>query len=144
MRGLFVCGAFALAWALGSQCGSAAAEVRLSGTLDRMTLQANDATVGEILDEMRAAFHVDIDLRGDSARRMTGRYSGSARQVLSRVLKGEDYVVRFGPDRISIRLLGASAADRRAAVATATGLPQTWEGSRLVALRQGKLKRTDE
>jgi hypothetical protein len=56
---------------------------------------------------------------------------------LSRLLMGEDYVLRSDSDGISIRLLGNSAADSSAAPSNLPAAP----GSRLVALRQGQLKR---
>jgi hypothetical protein len=132
-------GAAALIWALSCQC--CAAEVRLSGTADRMVLQANDASIGEVVDALRSAFDLPIEVSGDSPRRLTGRYSGSVRQVLLRLLQNEDYVTRFAPDRVSIRLVGVSAAAAHAAAASS---PPAWQGSRLIALRQGKLKRTGE
>jgi hypothetical protein len=66
-----------------------------------------------------------------------GVHVGSVRQVLSRLLTGNDYILRSGPDGISIRLLGNSAADSAAASNASASAP----GSRLVALRQGQVKR---
>jgi hypothetical protein len=63
------------------------------------------------------------------------------RQVLSRPLKGEDYVVRSAADGMSIILLGASASDSTVARSAVLPAPQ---GSRLVALRQGRIKRTSD
>ena len=125
-----------LAWCV-SCGGSSAAEVRLSGTPDRMVLTTNDATIADILAALRSAFDVEVNLTGGTARRFTGVYSGSVRRVLSRLLTGNDYVLRFGSDGISIRLLGNSTADSSAASNPSPAAP----GSRLVALRQGRVKR---
>lgn len=116
----------------------AQAEVRLSGTPDRIVLTTNDATMAEILAALRTAFDIAVTLKGATARKFTGTYIGSPSQVLSRVLKGEDYVLRTAPDGISIRLLGQSASDS----ATASSGQAASQGSRLVALRQGQIKRT--
>lgn len=125
-----------LAWCL--SCGGGAAEVRLSGTQDRIVLQTQDATMPEIFAALRSAFDLEVKLKGATARKFTGVYSGSVRQVLSRLLVGEDYVLRFASDGISVRLLGNTAADNSAAPSS---LQLATQGSRLVALRQGRLKR---
>ena len=127
--------ALLLVWCL--SCGRSEAEVRLSGTPDRIVLQASDATMAEILTALRVSFDVEVKLSGATVRRFTGVYSGSVRRVLSRLLAGEDYVVRSTADGISIRLLGKSEAD---GAAVASSLPAA-PGSRLVALRQGRVKR---
>jgi hypothetical protein len=119
-------------------CGRSEAEVRLSGTPDRLVLQTSDATMAEILAALRSSFDVEVKLSGNTVRRFTGVYSGSVRRVLSRLLAGQDYVVRSTADGISIRLLGQSGAD---GAAVASSLPAAAPGSRLVALRQGRVKR---
>jgi len=128
-----------LAWCLSS--GPGAAEVRLSGTRDHVVLQTNDATMPEILDALRAVFDIDVMLKGATARKFTGVYSGSVRRVLSRLLAGEDYVLRSAADGVSIVLLGSSASD--STVARSAPMPEA-QGSRLVALRQGRLRRTGD
>ena len=125
-----------LAWCL--SCGGSAAEVHLSGTQDRVVLQTQDATMPEIFAALRSAFDLEVKLKGATARKFTGVYTGSVRQVLSRLLMGEDYVLRSASDGISIRLLGKSEADSSAAP---SNLQSATQGSRLVALRQGRLKR---
>ena len=136
-RRLLKTGALAVVLAFSCQCG--VAEVLLSGTRDRMVLQADDATIPEALAALRGANQLQIDLTGSSTRKLTGRYSGSLRQVLTRLLKGEDYVMRSTADGISIHLFGANSLDRSAPPA-----PPASQGSRLIALRQGVLKRTNE
>jgi hypothetical protein len=128
-----------LAWCL--SCGPGAAEVRLSGTPDRMVLRASDATMPEILDAVRSTFDLEVRLKGATVRKFTGVYSGSMRQVLSRLLAGEDYVLRSAADGMSIILLGASGAD--SIVARSAVLPAA-QGSRLVGIRQGRIKRTSD
>jgi hypothetical protein len=128
-----------LAWCL--SCGRSAAEVHLSGTPDRFVLQAHDATMPEILDAVRSAFALDVTLKGASARKFTGTYSGSVRQVLARLLRGEDYVLRSAADGMGVILLGASAAD---GTAVRSAVLPAAQGSRLVALRQGRIKRTSD
>jgi hypothetical protein len=126
------------AWCL--SCGPSAAEVRLSGTPDHVVLQANDATIAEILAALRSAFDLEVKLKGTTARNFAGVYSGSVRQVLSRLLRGEDYVLHSAADGMSLVLFGRSATD---STARWSGLPPAASGSRLVALRQGRMRRQD-
>ncbi|HLN37812.1 MAG TPA: hypothetical protein VK337_08530 [Xanthobacteraceae bacterium] len=123
-----------LVWGL--SCGRSAADVHVSGTQNRFVLQTQDATIREILAALSSAFDLDVKLKGDSARKFTGAYSGSLRQVLSRLLTGEDYILRSASDGMSIILLGASTADSVIG-RPALQLPAT-PGSRLVALRQAR------
>jgi hypothetical protein len=125
-----------LGWCLSGVC--AEAEVRLSGRPDRVVLTTNDATMEEILAALRSTFDVEVKLKGATARKFTGVYYGSVRQVLSRLLTGDDYILRSASDGISIRLFGKSALDSAAAPSTLLAAAQ---GSRLVALRQGRVKR---
>jgi hypothetical protein len=127
--------AMILAWCL--SCGRSAAEVRLSGTQERFVLQTQDATMPEILAALRSAFDVEVKLNGATARKFTGVYAGPLRQLLSRLLAGEDYILRSGSEGISILLIGRSAAAPSGPVAAS-------QGSRLVALRQGRLKRKSD
>jgi hypothetical protein len=131
--------AMILAWCLSS--GRGAAEVRLSGTQERVVLQTQDATMPEILAALRSAFGVEVKLKGATARKFTGVYTGPLRQVLSRLLTGEDYILRSGSEGMSILLIGRSAADNAAAPSSPVAASQ---GSRLVALRQGRVKRNSD
>jgi hypothetical protein len=128
-----------LAWGL--SCGPSAAEVRLSGTPDHVVLQVNDAAMPDILAALRAAFGLEVKLKGTTARKFTGVYSGSVRQVLSRLLSGEDYVLHSAADGMSMILFGTSAAN---STARWSGPPPAAPGSRLVALRQGKVNRRSD
>jgi hypothetical protein len=128
-----------LTWCL--SCGSSGAEVRLSGTQDHVVLQTHEASMEEILTALRSTFDLEVSLEGATVRKFTGVYTGSVRKVLSRLLMGYDYVLRSASNGISIRLVGNSAADSSAAP---SNLPLAAPGSRLVALRQGRLKRRDD
>jgi hypothetical protein len=139
--------------------GWAAAEVRISGTPDRVVLQTNDATMPDILAAIRSALNLEVNVRGSTGRRFTGVYAGSLRHVLARLLKGEDYIIGSASDGVSIRLLGRSAADSaarsqpittaaRAAPVSTADLPEelvrATRGSHLVALRQARGVTVDE
>jgi hypothetical protein len=100
--------ALLLAWCLSG--GRSAAEVRVSGTPDRVVVQTSDAPMPEILTAMHTAFELEVTLKGTIAQKFSGMYSGSVRQVLGRLLTGENYVLRTTADGISIIALGKSAS----------------------------------
>ena len=91
--------------------GNSAAEVRISGMQDRVVLQANDATVPEVIAALRRAIGLQVTLRGTVAQKFTGIYSGSVHYVLTRLLTGENYVLQTTSSGIRIVLLGQSASD---------------------------------
>jgi len=103
--------------------GNSAAEVRLSGVQDRVVIQANDATVDEVLSAFRKAFGLEVTLRGTIAQKFTGVYSGSVHNVLQRLLMGEDYILQMSSSGISIVLLTQSASDNEARVSRLTAQP---------------------
>jgi len=62
--------------------------------------------MAEVVAALRSAFDVEVTLKGATARNFTGKYICSPRQVLSRLLRGEDYVLHSTSDGMRIRLLG--------------------------------------
>ena len=134
----------------------AGAEVRLSGTPDRLVLQVKDASLPEILQALGSALNVEIDLAGSSSRRFTGAYSGSMRRVLARLLGASDYVIKPSRDGLHVRIVSMTAerhaaarsvaaneASARAALAAAAAGS---EGSRASRIRQQRavLQQPDE
>jgi hypothetical protein len=119
--------------ALSLCCGCDAAEVRVSGTQDHIVIQANDSTILEILAALRSTFDLKVTFMGTTARTFTGAYSGSARQVLLRLLAGEDYLISSDSEGISIVLIGKSAGDN---TARWSSLPPTVPSARPDAPRQ--------
>ena len=111
-RSLQMAAAVLLACCLNGERG--AAEVHLSGTRDHVTVQATDATLPEILSALQAEFELKVTLRGTDPRKFSGSYSGTVRQVLSRILSGEDYVLETTADGFNVVVLSQSAADNAA------------------------------
>jgi hypothetical protein len=107
-----------VAWCMA--CGRSNAEVLLSGSQDRIVMQTSDATLAEVLAAFRSTFSLEVKLNGVTTRTFTGIYSGSVRQVLSRLLSGEDYILSSDADGMRIILIGRSASDN---IARWSGLP---------------------
>jgi hypothetical protein len=90
-------------------------------------MQTDDATIPEILAALRSTFDLEVKLMGTTARTFTGAYSGSVRQVLSRLLAGEDYILSSDSEGMSIVLISKSAGDN---AARWSGLPPAAPGAR--------------
>ena len=88
---------------------SVSAEVRVSGTPDRLVLQVRHASLPEILHDLQSASRLEIRLTGAPERQFTGTYTGSLRHVLARLLAGVDYVVNPAPGGLRIKIVGRSA-----------------------------------
>jgi hypothetical protein len=101
-----------VAWCVG--CGRSNSEVLLSGSQDRIVMQTTDATLAEVLAAFRSTFSLEVKLKGAIARTITGNYSGSVRQVLSRLLSGEDYILSSDAEGMKIFLIGRSASENTA------------------------------
>ena len=118
-------------------CGtavSASAEVYVSGTADKIVLQAKNATIGEVLEAVRSTLKLRAELAGSTARQFTGAYAGSLRRVLSRLLDGESFIISSTPDGVNIVILGPRGTVPRAvpvrpgAIANADNNPvQGWD-----------------
>jgi hypothetical protein len=117
MRKSIVLGLAAALAVLGS--AAANAEVRISGTADNMVLRTEGATLGDVLAGLAATSHARIEVAGATSQQFTGIYSGSLREVLSRLLAHVDHVVRIAPDRITIVVVGPGAPGGSASVSVA-------------------------
>jgi hypothetical protein len=86
------------------------AEVRVLGDRDEMQVRVENETVGHVLE----ALGQSVDLRCRSAAPLDkvigGSFSGSLEQVLSRVLAGYDFVVRYDIQSAELLVVGKSAA----------------------------------
>ena len=102
--------------ALGLACLSAFlatqadAEVLVDGGRDEMRVRVENDNVGHVLE----ALGQNVSLHYRSARPLNkvigGRFSGSLEQVLSRVLAGYDFVVRYNLQGVEIFVVGESGA----------------------------------
>jgi hypothetical protein len=91
----------------------AAAEIR--GRRDNLQVHLQNASVREVLDALASRYKMTYKLPPNVDRVLTGQYSGTLHQVLTRVLDGNDYVVQASGDRIEVVVFGPS---RTTAVAT--------------------------
>jgi hypothetical protein len=104
---------FSAAIALGvlaSAPTSVLAEVVVRGGPKAVSIEAQNASVEEILVTLSNAFDVHYRSSTDLRKRLTGTYKGSLQKVVTQVLNGYDFFVGTGERRIEITLLGSSAA----------------------------------
>jgi hypothetical protein len=78
-----------------------------AGTPQAVVVEAQNATVQEILIALSDAFEVQFRSAANLDKRLTGTYKGTLQQAMSRVLKGYDFVVKSGRSGLEITLLGA-------------------------------------
>lgn len=105
---------------------SAATEV--SGHPNQMQVNAENASIREVLDALFAKFKVSYKLPPNVSRNVTGHYSGSLRQVLGRILDGNDYIVTVSGGSIEVVVFGASGPTAPGSAVARTespGIPTT-------------------
>ena len=76
---------------LGCLTSGAAAAVRISGNAERLMLEVENASLGEVLAGLRRALPIRVGVIGGTGRTFTGSYSGSLSGVLKRMLSGDDH-----------------------------------------------------
>jgi hypothetical protein len=88
----------------------ALAETQVRGTRDALSVEAQNASVEEILVALSNAFDVEFRSSADLEKRLTGTYQGSLQQVVMRILGGYDFFVKSGENGLEISLLGSGRA----------------------------------
>ena len=93
---------FSIIWSL--LASGARAEIHISGSEAAVVVQAQNSSLSEIIDALSSTLNVQIRYSPTVNPAITGTYSGSLRQVISRMLAGHDYVLSSSGDRIAIIL----------------------------------------
>ena len=83
----------------------ASAETRIHGTPQAVVVEAQNATVEEILVALTDTFKVEFRSAANLDKRITGTYQGTLQQAVSHILKGYDFVVKSGQAGLEITLL---------------------------------------
>jgi hypothetical protein len=90
----------------GLQPAMPAATVR--GHQDEIQVQADNASAREILDALSSKFNMTYKLPPNLNVVRTGLYAGKLRDVLKRLLDGNDYIITSAGDRLEIVVIGPS------------------------------------
>jgi hypothetical protein len=84
------------------------AEVRVVESRgDAVVIEAHDATVRDVLNELVKSQKLQIDTTAPLAENVTGTYSGSLHRVLLRLLNGYDVVIRSSPTGLKVSVFNA-------------------------------------
>jgi hypothetical protein len=117
-----------IALAAALSCGAIAtaqAEVHIEGSPDAVRITANHDTIAGVLAAVATTFHVKYRTTVNLTAPTDGTYSGSLRQVISRLLGGYNYVVKSDQDTIEIVVFDARGA---APMTPASPLPTPTNG----------------
>jgi len=99
-------------------CDCVRAEVSVQGQANDVRVEANDASLTEILAALGERF--GLRYRGaPGTGGITARFEGSLRQVVARVLAGYNFVIADHRDGIEVIVLGAGGAQAVPAPAVA-------------------------
>jgi hypothetical protein len=115
-------GAFALMAAVAVCAGAprAAAEVRVTEAGGRLTVEAHDATVRQIIEALSASRPIKLHSTDALSRPVTGTYSGSLSRILARILDGYDHVVHATAAGVELDVVAPAPAARATISATST------------------------
>jgi len=86
----------------------AAAEAIVTGSETALTIEARDSSLRDVLAELGEKFGLRLRNVAALDRRVDGTYAGSLRDVLTRLLRGCDYVMRLDRFPIEVIVLGVA------------------------------------
>jgi len=109
---------FGVALTFGPTLAFAGAQAR--GQIGAVSVEAQDASVQEILEALTNSFDIRFRSSTNLEKRLTGKYKGSLQQVVTHILRGYDFVVKSGDKGLEITLLGSG---KEFAVIGATSKP---------------------
>jgi hypothetical protein len=102
--------AIALPIAIALAPTSGRAEVQVRGTPQAVVIEAQDATVEEILAALSTKFKIQFRSAANLDKQLTGTFDGTLQQAASRVLRGYNFIAKSGQAGLEITLLGAGKA----------------------------------
>jgi hypothetical protein len=87
-------------------------EASIAGARSDMTIEVRDTPVQEILAALGDRFGLRFRATTSLDRRIDGRYVGSLRGVVTRLLNGYDYVIKTDDGAIEVIVLGLARRDQ--------------------------------
>jgi hypothetical protein len=98
--------AIAFAAALAIAPMSALAEAQVRGSPEAVTVEAQNASVEDILSALSAAFGMHYRSSANLERRLNGTYEGSLKRGVARILEGYNFFVKADEAIIEVTVLG--------------------------------------
>ncbi len=107
---------------------AALADVHIQGTPQALTIQAQNASISEILAALDKEYGLRYRSTANLDKQVTGTYEGSLSQLLGRLLTGYNFIVKSSEGRIDVSILGSRpggivASSTAAAVAQPLAAP---------------------
>ena len=96
--------------------GTVHAEVRVNGDARAVQVDATQSNVGEVLSALEDACGLRVKTSTALDRPVSGTFTGSPAKILSRVLQGYNYFIRYQSTEIELTVLGLQG-DSAAALA---------------------------
>ena len=109
-RGVHGLTALALVLLTASSVGQANAEIAVDGGRGEMRVRVENDTVGHVLEALQEGGIFSYRSTAPLDKVISGSFSGSLRQVVSRILVGFDFVVMYEPRGVEIVVVGKSGA----------------------------------
>src|SRR5215510_13450491 len=97
--------------------GSAGAEVNVTGDSKAVQIEAQDASIEDVMAALGASFGLQYRGTATLDRRITGSYRGTLQHVIRRVLDGYDFIMKTNVDDIEVTVLTSKAGEDRASAA---------------------------
>jgi type II secretory pathway component GspD/PulD (secretin) len=88
----------------------AQAETHVAGKPAALRVDAQNASLQEVLTALRTSFGLQYRISTDFNRSVSGSYNGSLREVITRLLDGYDFFVRKVGDDLEVVVVGFSAS----------------------------------
>jgi hypothetical protein len=98
--------------------GTAHAEARVNADASAVEVYATRSNVAEVLSALQAACGLRVNVSTALDRPISGTFTGSLAQILSRVLQGYNYVVRHRATEVEVTIIGLQS-DGAAAIVRA-------------------------
>jgi hypothetical protein len=105
--------------------GAARADVRVTGDVGSLRIDASQAQVAEVLSELGKGLNVRYKTSIALDRVIDGNYSGTLEQIVSRLLDGYNYWMRKRDGTIEITVVGIRGERAVAASAVVAGPPRS-------------------
>jgi hypothetical protein len=86
------------------------AETHVLGEPAALRVEAQNASLQEVLTALRTSFGLQYRISTDLNRSVSGSYNGSLREVITRLLDGYDFFVRKVGDDLEVVVVGFSAS----------------------------------
>jgi hypothetical protein len=89
---------------------SAYAEVQITGKSDAIKIEANEASVEELLIALSEAYGLQYRSSANLSRSVSGTFAGPLQQVLSRLLQGYNFAIEISASGTMVVVYGVSTA----------------------------------